>query len=93
MSDKLSDDRLEHLIDFTSATSSEANSILCELKSLRAKCERLQLAMNDALGLARTSLKPDIYPDEQAWLFHKVNEVAYILRTALESEENNDTNK
>lgn len=78
MTDRLSEERLQHLIDFTSATSSEANSILFELKSLRLLVAELKV---DAENLSRALSMHDLeYGDiriigKHRSLMSKVDEV------------------
>lgn len=55
-----------------------------ELRMLLEKIILLRENLEEIRDLARTGLKPNVYPTEMDWLRHKCNRIASIAQAALE---------
>jgi len=56
----------------------------CPLEdALRAEVARLREALTDIRDLARTGMKPDVYPTEESWNQHKIYAIAADANNAL----------
>jgi len=55
-------------------------------KKLEAENARLKGVLREIRDLARTGLKPDIYPTEEIWLRHKINQIASMAHAILEKK-------
>mgnify|MGYP001316466614 CR=1 FL=1 len=53
---------------------------------LRAENARLKGVLREIRDLARTGLKPDIYPTEEIWLQHKINQIASMAHACIGKE-------
>ena len=57
-----------------------------KLTSVEEENARLKGVLREIRDLARTGLKPDIYPTEEIWLQHKINQIASMAHACIGKE-------
>ena len=72
--------QIDVVLEYAEQLEQDAEKAEAEVVKLREQLKAIR-------DLARTGLKPDVYPTEEDWLFHKCNRIAGMAQMGLWQKE------